>query len=78
MAEFTCNSLPIGYLAPKPTGYEVVCEDCKDEVPHDSRVYAINVFPYNQSCTCCGKKLVEGQSQAWPELFAPRSDPDPA
>jgi len=69
MREFTGNSMPIGNLTPEGTGYAVVGPCCKDKREVQAPIYAVNILPYRQTCVCCGKTLVEGQSPAWPVLF---------
>lgn len=69
MSEFTGNSMPIGNLTPEGDHYAVVGPCCKNKREVQAPIYAVNILPYRQSCICCGRTLVEGQSPAWPELF---------
>ena len=57
-------SSQVGYLRHN----RVYCEDCapSKEIP----IFHINIYPYKQKCVKCGKLLVEGQTEAWPELYS--------
>lgn len=71
----------VGRLIPWTSdGFVLCCEDCylhdrPDHVslvtshPNASKVYRINVFPYEGTCHFCSKTLVEPATNGWPELF---------
>lgn len=57
----------IGFLEHNGSGFYAVGLCCATE--GRSKLYHVNVYPYNQHCGCCGKRLVKGQSPSWCELF---------
>lgn len=64
----------IGYLV---AGLQVKCLECGEEDWNNktcnsqiARLFHINVFPYSQTCHCCGKKIVEPKTPSWCELFS--------
>ena len=50
---------PIGVLV---DGSTVFCFGCELLNAHKVFLYRVNVYPYKQACTKCGKALVEPQS----------------
>jgi hypothetical protein len=68
----------IGYLVWGAFGvnaWRVVCCACRAVRPPPppaeigSAIFAVNIYPYKQTCCCCGETLVSGQSPAWCELY---------
>ena len=57
------EDIPIGYLVSNGDGFRVVGICCKNRTKHqlDTRIWAINILPYSQTCCECGGVLVEGQ-----------------
>lgn len=63
----------VGYLE-KPL-HGITCPQCADErgirdktIHQPTRIYLINVLPYNQSCQHC-KRLIAMGNSLFPELF---------
>ena len=60
------GSTPVGFLV---DGDMIVCQSHTTIGYSRVPIYHDNIYPYKQSCGICGKLLVAGQTEAWPELF---------
>jgi len=63
----------VGYIEPPLHG--ITCPECAEsrhifakQSREPSRIYLINILPYNQSCQIC-KRLIAMGSDLFPELF---------
>jgi hypothetical protein len=59
----------IGTLQHNGKGFIVVCESCFPANRLTSPVFRENIGNYKQTCGVCHKVLVEGKTEAWPELY---------
>ena len=58
---------PIGYTL----GKEFLCQECVNWGNHEAVIpmYRVNIGDYKQTCHRCSKVVVQGKTEAWPELF---------
>jgi len=59
----------VGYL----NNGEFNCLQCQGlKFPHREksvRIFLVNILPYKQSCSICGKLIVKSPQLGWPNLF---------